>query len=363
VPEHLLSLVEKRLRADGGAAIGLGELAAVAAVLEHLIRGDLFERVRSAYVNYNASVGGSLGQVEVLRQAEAIRVLEILMAHYVSLEHRSGYTLTAAEAECAGLAAEMAGAAAAEDYARAAELREAVRTLEERDALARVREDLARAVEREDFGAAAALRDASGGPLEGWWVGKGLEGDPVGHLLHIEPGFGRWVGTACTARDLAAQQSLEPPPLKAAAGAVRSLEEAVASPDELLDLPSAGGWEVGPAQVMEVLVREQQPGGEARAAAAGEAGPGRWRLAAGEPRGWSGGGSLLGLRRRGGWRVCECTRPGGGRAGGMWMWRRQQRRQRLSPFTWLRMPYATGERRVTVRVRERERRGNAQSQN
>jgi len=186
------------------------------------------------------------------------------------VEHARALKL--AEAECSGLAAEMAGAAAAEDYARAAELREAVRALEGRDALARVREELAGAVEREDFGAAAALRDASGGPLEGWWVGKGLEGDPVGHLLHVEAGFGRWVGTACTARDLAAQQSLEPPPLKGAAGTVRSLEEAVASPDELLDLPPPGGWEVGPARVMEVLVRDQPPGG-ARAPPGAGAGP------------------------------------------------------------------------------------------
>jgi hypothetical protein len=37
---------------------------------------------------------------------------------------------------------------------------------------------------------------------QGWWAGK-ADGDPLGHLLHIAPEFGRWTGRAYTASDLA----------------------------------------------------------------------------------------------------------------------------------------------------------------
>lgn len=38
--------------------------------------------------------------------------------------------------------------------------------------------------------------------VQGWWCGN-AEGDPIGHLLHVGPEYGRWTGRAYTARDLA----------------------------------------------------------------------------------------------------------------------------------------------------------------
>merc|ERR1719387_31983 len=96
VPEHLLGLLDKHM---AGRGIGLRELAVVAAVLEHLIRADLAERVKSAHANYGLAVESALGTaslspLEAMQSHEAVKVLEVLMAHYVSVEHRSGYSLT-----------------------------------------------------------------------------------------------------------------------------------------------------------------------------------------------------------------------------------------------------------------------------
>jgi hypothetical protein len=38
--------------------------------------------------------------------------------------------------------------------------------------------------------------------VQGWWVGVG-ENDPVGHLLHIGPEYGRYTGRVYTTRDIA----------------------------------------------------------------------------------------------------------------------------------------------------------------
>lgn len=207
------------------------------------------------------------------------------------LEHAAA--VEAAEAECEALGAEVQRAAAEEDYARAARLRDRLQATRARDALARARDALHAAVEAEDFARAAELRDGAEARLEGWWAGRGAQGDPNGHLLHVRAQYGRYVGTAVTARDLAAQQlglgaelelGLAPPPAfgpglqpdlergsglagardggdgrRAAAGGEgeagappsRSLEEVAF--DELLE-----GWELGPVPVMELFLREEE---------------------------------------------------------------------------------------------------------
>ena len=58
------------------------------------------------------------------------------------------------------------------------------------------------ALENEDYELASSLRDRAGVGLCGWWAcSKGDE--PAGHLLWVEPAFGRFVGTYFSARELA----------------------------------------------------------------------------------------------------------------------------------------------------------------
>ena len=58
------------------------------------------------------------------------------------------------------------------------------------------------ALENEDYELASNLRDRAGVGLCGWWAcSKGDE--PAGHLLWVEPAFGRFVGTYFSARELA----------------------------------------------------------------------------------------------------------------------------------------------------------------
>lgn len=54
----------------------------------------------------------------------------------------------------------------------------------------------------EDYGAAAAVRDAAGLGLLGWWAGQG-EDDPRGHLLHVTRCFGRLAARVYTPSQLA----------------------------------------------------------------------------------------------------------------------------------------------------------------
>jgi hypothetical protein len=85
VPMELLGLLEKE---QGGRGIDLHELAAVVATLEHVLSGDMSERLKAAYDAHlllpNSTV--ALGQ--------ASEVIKTFMSHYMSLEHRSGYAMT-----------------------------------------------------------------------------------------------------------------------------------------------------------------------------------------------------------------------------------------------------------------------------
>lgn len=56
---------------------------------------------------------------------------------------------------------------------------------------------------------AAKLRDAAAAGLPGWWVAENKE-DPTGHLLHIVPGFSRYVGYAFSPKDLARAEVSQP---------------------------------------------------------------------------------------------------------------------------------------------------------
>lgn len=58
------------------------------------------------------------------------------------------------------------------------------------------------AVEEEDYSKAAELRDVGAAGLPGWWVAENKD-DPKGHLLHVVPGFSRYVGYAFSPKDLA----------------------------------------------------------------------------------------------------------------------------------------------------------------
>lgn len=58
------------------------------------------------------------------------------------------------------------------------------------------------ALQNEDYAKAAALRDEGAVGLAGWWVAEDKD-DPHGHLLHITPGFGRYIGYAYTPTELA----------------------------------------------------------------------------------------------------------------------------------------------------------------
>mmetsp|Transcript_47254 Transcript_47254/g.109335 ORF Transcript_47254/g.109335 Transcript_47254/m.109335 type:complete len:672 (+) Transcript_47254:57-2072(+) len=90
VPEHLLELLERREENRG---LGSREMAALIATLEHLIKGDMGERLKAAYATHgfraNSTVEGE----------EAVEVLMTFMAHFLSLEHRDGYSLTPEQAQ------------------------------------------------------------------------------------------------------------------------------------------------------------------------------------------------------------------------------------------------------------------------
>jgi len=89
VPQHLQELIQSR---QGGRGLGLRELAALVATLEHLVQGDMGERLKAAYAAQRLSTNGTVSEDEV---AEALRTF---MAHFLSLEHRSGYAISPAQA-------------------------------------------------------------------------------------------------------------------------------------------------------------------------------------------------------------------------------------------------------------------------
>lgn len=98
---------------------------------------------------------------------------------------------------------QLQAAVAAEDYAEAAMLKRELDQLLAKDSVANILKELEVALGSEEYSRASQLRDEGGAGLLGWWCGRGTEDDPYGHLLHVTSDFGRYVGTAYQAKDLA----------------------------------------------------------------------------------------------------------------------------------------------------------------
>lgn len=89
VPQHLLELLDRH---TAGRGLGLREFTVLVATLDHLIQGDLGERLKAAYASHELQHNTSV---------EAFDVTEVLltfMAHFLSLQHRSGYAITPQQA-------------------------------------------------------------------------------------------------------------------------------------------------------------------------------------------------------------------------------------------------------------------------
>jgi len=89
VPQHLQRLIEQR---QEGRGLGLRELSALAATLEHLIDGDIAERLKAVYRTQG------LVHSEPASRSDVLEVLKTYMAHFLSLRHRSGYAVTPEQA-------------------------------------------------------------------------------------------------------------------------------------------------------------------------------------------------------------------------------------------------------------------------
>jgi len=89
VPLHLQTLIEKR---QEGRGLDLHELAALVATLEHLIHGDVGERLKAAYRAHLLEPSSPTPPLDVM---EAVKTY---MAHFLSLTHRSGHAVTPEEA-------------------------------------------------------------------------------------------------------------------------------------------------------------------------------------------------------------------------------------------------------------------------
>lgn len=109
VPIHLLNSLETK---TGGKGINLKHFVAVVVTLEHLISSDMDQRLKAAYYSHHHSVNSSLSP------AQANEVLVTWMAHFLSLEHRSGYALTpeAARKELAEIRAAFSSFTKVEGY-------------------------------------------------------------------------------------------------------------------------------------------------------------------------------------------------------------------------------------------------------
>jgi len=89
VPLHLQQLIEKR---EGGRGLELRELAALVATLGHLIQGDTAERLKAAYGAHGLLPNQTAGAVDVMD------ALKTYMAHFLSMQHQSGYAVTPEQA-------------------------------------------------------------------------------------------------------------------------------------------------------------------------------------------------------------------------------------------------------------------------
>eukprot|EP01024_Parvocaulis_polyphysoides_P056373 TRINITY_DN5920_c0_g1_i2.p1 TRINITY_DN5920_c0_g1~~TRINITY_DN5920_c0_g1_i2.p1 ORF type:complete len:551 (+),score=80.87 TRINITY_DN5920_c0_g1_i2:136-1653(+) len=93
-------------------------------------------------------------------------------------------------------------AALNEDYSQAAAAKSSIDAIKERDPLETIVHQLEQALAIEDYQSASELRDQGMLSLLGWWVGKGENGDPYGHLLHVTREYGRLVGRAYTSAQI-----------------------------------------------------------------------------------------------------------------------------------------------------------------
>jgi len=109
-------------------------------------------------------------------------------------------------------------AVASENYEDAAALKGAIDACHKEDPVRQIMEDLKLATVEERFEEAALLRDEGGAGLCGWWLGQDsvqsedgtvTETDSFGHIVHISPERGRFVGREFTARTLAELQDIE----------------------------------------------------------------------------------------------------------------------------------------------------------
>ncbi|KAG7673058.1 hypothetical protein Ndes2526B_g05371 [Nannochloris sp. 'desiccata'] len=105
--------------------------------------------------------------------------------------------------ELDGVDEELSAAVEEEDYGKAAALRLHQKRLENADCVATILKDMHEAIKEERYSDAAALRDAGGAGLLGWWAGRAESDDPHGHLIHVSTDFGRYVAHAYTGINLA----------------------------------------------------------------------------------------------------------------------------------------------------------------
>eukprot|EP01025_Chloroclados_australasicus_P037911 TRINITY_DN3879_c0_g1_i1.p1 TRINITY_DN3879_c0_g1~~TRINITY_DN3879_c0_g1_i1.p1 ORF type:complete len:568 (-),score=100.21 TRINITY_DN3879_c0_g1_i1:114-1817(-) len=89
-------------------------------------------------------------------------------------------------------------AVAVEDYSQATTEKKVIEMMKQNDPLEEIVRQLDDALSSEDYETASALRDQGRLSLLGWWVGKGSQNDPYGHLLHVTREYGRLVGRAYT---------------------------------------------------------------------------------------------------------------------------------------------------------------------
>ena len=117
------------------------------------------------------------------------------LAHFVAMD---------ALAQLSSVAGETRDTAAEEeDFTVAAAAHATTVRLARRDTVREVGIELFEAIAAEDYAAAAALRDAGGAGLVGWWASAPTPADPAGHLLRVAPRYGMYEGSLFRASDIA----------------------------------------------------------------------------------------------------------------------------------------------------------------
>ena len=78
-----------------------------------------------------------------------------------------------------------------ENFVQAGHLKQSLQRVTSTNTVNTIRTELEAALAEERYSDAASLRDAGMAWLSGWWAGRAGQADHVGHLLHIQPEFGR----------------------------------------------------------------------------------------------------------------------------------------------------------------------------